>query len=52
MMATSYSVDSMTSKDSSRPPAPDVDDYWMATVIEDRAESAAPPSPQPTEDER
>lgn len=51
MMATSYGVDSMTGKDSSRPPAPAVDDYWMATVLEDRAESAPAPELQP-EDER
>lgn len=45
MMATSYSMDSTDSKDSSRPPARAVDDYWMATVLDDRTESAPPPLP-------
>ncbi|MCS3893450.1 hypothetical protein M2171_002583 [Bradyrhizobium japonicum USDA 38] len=34
----------MSSSDSSRPPARVVDDYWMATVLEDRAETAPPPA--------
>lgn len=47
MMATWHEMTTMDSKDSSS--ADRAHDYWMVTVLEDRAESAPPPA-EPEDD--
>lgn len=47
MLATWYTMAYDVPKDSS---TPDVHEYWMSTVLEDRAESAPPPADEQEDD--
>jgi hypothetical protein len=52
MMTVWHNGNNMDSKDSPTTSASPVAQYWLITVLEDRAESAPPPAPAEPESER